>query len=404
MLYASQLYHGAGSYGRCRAFMTYIPTPSHWKLARRYGKIPFRSPVNHVLAEMLSTIFSEEEALLAAAFPARPATVEMIRRSAGATRERADRLLATMDAQGLIGSFGVNHDRKYMLLPIVPGLFELVMWSRRTDARARRFAELYEQYYKRDYFTVKAKGMIKIIPVEKHIDNQIGVLPTDRVSELIDSHTRFSLTACCCRHSADLRGRPCEKPKEVCMAFGPLADFLIDRNLARRADKTEIFEAAHRAAEAGLVHLTDNVAKANFLCSCCSCCCTGLKIINQFNYPWMIAKSHFMTELNSTACEACGKCASRCPTGALGVEKKRLMLDQTRCIGCGVCVSACDRNTALSLVERPRYEPPNETFGQLAADCGLQSIGPMRIVAEHFPGAYRRLRGVVENGLARGLK
>jgi hypothetical protein len=68
-----------------------------------------------------------------------------------------------------------------------------------------------------------------------------------------------------------------------------------------------------------------------------------------------------------------------------------------------VCVSACDKNYALSLVERPSYELPNETIGQLAADCGLQAIGPMRLMAEHFPGAYRRLRTVVEKGLARGL-
>ena len=187
------------------------------------------------------------------------------------------------------------------------------------------------------------------------------------------------------------------------MAFGPLADFLVERNLARPADKTEIFEAAHRAAEAGLVHLTDNVARANFLCSCCSCCCTGLKIINQFNFPWMIAKSHYQTELDSARCEACGKCAIRCPTGALAIEDKQLVLDDQRCIGCGVCVSACDRNTALSLVERSTYELPNESMSQLAADCGLQAIGPMRLVSEHFPGAYRRLRDVVEKGLARGL-
>jgi ferredoxin len=383
--------------------MTYIPTPSHWKLARRYGKIPFRSPVNPVLAEMLSTVFSEEEALLASAFPARPATAETICQCAGADADRAHQLIAAMDSRGLIGSLGVNHDRKYMLLPIVPGLFELVMWSGRKDERTRRFAELYEQYYQRDYFTVKAKGMIKIIPVEKHIDNQIGVLPTDRVSELIDSHTRFSLTTCCCRHSADLRGQPCSKPKEVCMAFGPLADFLVDRNLARTADKTEIIEAAQCAAEAGLVHLTDNISQANFLCSCCECCCTGLKIINKFNYPWMIAKSRYKTDLDTDVCQACGKCAKRCPTGALTFEDKRLLHYDSRCIGCGVCVSACDRNHALSLVERSDYELPNESMSQLAVDCGLQAIGPMRLVAEHFPGAYRRLRNVVEKGLNRGL-
>jgi ferredoxin len=187
------------------------------------------------------------------------------------------------------------------------------------------------------------------------------------------------------------------------MAFGPLADFLVDRNLARTAERSEIVDAAQQAAEAGLVHLTDNVAQANFLCSCCECCCTAMKIINTFNYPWMIAKSRYRIELDADLCQACGKCARRCPTGALIFEDKRLSLYDSRCIGCGVCVSACNRNHVLSLVERPDYELPNESTSQLAADCGLQAIGPMRMMAEHFPGAYRRLRDVVERRLAKGL-
>jgi len=379
-------------------------TASHWKLARRYGKLPFRSPVNTVLAEMLSTVFSEEEAELAATFPVRPATAETISRGARCEVEQAVSLLDAMDSRGVIVAFGANHHRKFMLLPIVPGLYELVMWSGRTDEKTRRFAELYEQYYQADYFSAKPNRVIKIIPTEKHIHSHVGVLPTDRVSELIDSHTRFSLASCCCRHSAELRGKPCIKPKEVCMAFGQFADFLVDRDLARKADKAEIFEVADRAAEAGLVHLTDNVARANFLCSCCSCCCTGMKVITRFNYPWMIAKSHFKIEVDSARCANCGKCASRCPTRAAVWLEKQRVFDDSRCIGCGVCVSACDRHAALKLVERPNYLRPNETVSQLAADCGLQALGPMRLMADRFPGTYRRLRGVVEKGIARGLK
>jgi ferredoxin len=379
-------------------------TAAHWKLARRYGRIPFRSPVNEVLAEMMSTVFSEEEADLAASFPVRPATAATIARAGRTSTEAAERLLAALDGRGVIASYAADGQRRFMLLPIVPGLFEVVMWSRRTDPEARRFAELYERYYTRDYFSAKPNGLIKIIPVEKHIDTQVGVLPTDRVSELIDSHTSFSLTACCCRHAADLRGEPCSKPRETCMAFGSLAEFLVDRGLARKAEKAELFEVAERAAEMGLVHLTDNVARANFLCSCCSCCCTGLKIITRFSYPWMIAKSHFMAAVDRAACEGCGACAGRCPTGALTIVDERVNLDEPSCIGCGLCVSACHLDVALRLVERPRYAPPNTRFGQLAADCGLQAIGPMRMVADRFPGAYQRLRGVVEKGIARGIR
>lgn len=380
-----------------------VVTKAHWNLARRYGRFPFRSPVNEVLAEMLSTVFSEEEADLAAALPVRPATAAAIANARGVSVEDSERILSALDRRGVIGSYAANGIRRYLLLPIVPGLFEVVMWSRRTDPETRRFAELYERYYTRDYFSATPKGVIKIVPVEQHIDHQGGVLPTDRVSELIDSHTSFSLAACCCRHAASLRGQPCSKPSEVCMAFGALSEFLVDRGLARKAEKAELLDAADRAAEAGLVHLTDNVARANFLCSCCSCCCTGLKVITRFSYPWMIAKSHFLAAADPAACEGCGTCTRRCPTGALTVVDQRVRLDDATCIGCGLCVSACDRNQAVRLVERPRYEPPNDRMGQLAADCGLQALGPMRMMAERFPGTYQRLRGVVEKGIARSF-
>jgi ferredoxin len=388
--------------------MSWSITPAHWSLARRYGKVPFRSPVTEELVELLSTIFSEEEAYLGSAFPVRPATSAVIAGRARLATEDADRILAGMDQRGVIGTFQVNGSCRYMLLPIVPGLFELVMWSRRSDQQIRRFAELAESYYNREYFTAKPKGIIKIIAVEKHIENHVGVLASDRVSELIDSHTKFSLTICCCRHSADLRGQPCTRPKEVCMAFGPLSEFLVARGLARRAEKAEMFETAQRAAEAGLVHLGDNVVQANFLCSCCACCCTGLKMITSFSYPWMIAKSHFVAHLEHESCVACGSCARRCPTGALSLEPGQAepltTFDDSRCIGCGVCVSACKSNHALSLVERPQYQRPHASFSQLAADCGLQSIGPMRTVAERFPGAFQQLRKVVEKGLVRSLR
>jgi len=73
-------------------------TASHWKLARRYGKLPFRSPVNDVLAEMLSTVFSEEEAELAATFPVLPVTAESISHGARCEGERALSLLDAMDS------------------------------------------------------------------------------------------------------------------------------------------------------------------------------------------------------------------------------------------------------------------------------------------------------------------
>lgn len=374
-------------------------TVSHWRLAKRYGKRPFMSPVNETLAQLLAVVFSEGEADLVSAFPMFPANASKIARCARVSQGEAERLLAGMDKKGVILSYLLNGERKYSLLAIVPGIFELTMMKGKRDPKSKKFARLFESYFNRDYFRPqenKNLGMAKIIPLEKNIPDHIGVLHTDRVSEVIDSHTSFALSnTCSCRHTRELLGRGCGLPMDVCMAFGLIADYVVDRGLAKRVDKVEMFDAAKRAEKAGLVHLADNVARANFLCSCCACCCGGLRIITEFNFPGIIANSHFIARVDIGKCNDCGKCVRRCPSGALSLYGKKLIFKDWKCIGCGVCISSCDKTYAISLIERPNYQPPHENVRHLAVDLGLQSIGLKKVLDERFPGVYQRLKGAL---------
>ncbi len=372
-------------------------------LARRYGRLPFRFPVNDTLTDLLSHIFSEDEAHLASVFPASPTTIESLTRRARMPRAEVESHLSAMDLRGVIASFHHPKGRKYYLLPLIPGIFELVMWSGAEDEGTLRFAELVEEYYTRDYYAFPAKGVVKVVPMQRHIDSQPGVLSTDRVFELIDSHTSFSLAQCCCRRSAEMRGESCGKPLDVCMAFGQLADYVVERGLARRVDGSEIRDAATLAEEEGLIHLTDNVAQANFLCSCCSCCCTALKVITEFDYPWVVAKSHFMAQVDADQCQSCGACVERCPADALEPGPTHMKVDDQRCIGCGVCVSACPQNSALSLVPRSSYTLPHESMPELAADLGLQAIGVGPRIDSRFPGAVSWLRQKVARHIRRSF-
>lgn len=377
-----------------------IGSDAHWRLAQRYGKKPSLIPINETLVQLLATVFSEEEADFVSTFPMLPANAARIAKRAGISRERAESLLSDMDKRAVIFSYLSKGERKYSLMAVIPGIFELTMMAGKKDAKYEKFARLFESYYTKDYlepYKDKVEGMAKIIPVEKHIPDRTGVLPTDRVSELIYSHKSFALTICSCRHSRELVGRGCGLPKDVCMIFGLLADFVVNRGLARRAEKQEMIDAAKRAEEAGLVHLADNIEQANFLCSCCACCCGALRIITEFNFPRMIANSHFIAQVDLSKCDNCGKCIRRCPSGALSIFNKRLIFKDWKCIGCGLCISSCDKNYALSLAERPDYKPPHESIGHFAVDLGFQSIGMKRILDERFPGVYRRLKGGLSN-------
>ena len=156
--------------------------------------------------------------------------------------------------------------------------------------------------------------------------------------------------------------------------MGVVADLAIQKGLARRATKEEFIEAKQRAAEAGLVNMVDNLQDPLQVCSCCGCCCVGLRLANLYNIPALIANSHFESKVDSTACTACGACVTWCPMYALKVEDDTLKIDYTRCIGCGVCMSKC-KQEALSLRERKGYEPPPDNIVSHAIERYLEFKG-----------------------------
>jgi Pyruvate/2-oxoacid:ferredoxin oxidoreductase delta subunit len=358
----------------------------HWRLAHRYGEPPLSSPVNELLVQMLRAVFSADEAALVACFPVTSATAPQLARRAG----------LSLDRRGSILAYQGRGAHRYAMLPLLPGLFELFMCSGVDDPRRRSFAEAFEAYYDERYYPrAVPPGVVKIIAVEKHIEDQPGVLPSDSVAQLIDAHDEFALAVCSCRHSRDLTGGSCGLPKDVCMVFGPLARFVIQRKLARAATREEMHDAAHRAEEAGLVHLADNVEKANFLCSCCPCCCAGLRTLTQLNRPDVIAASRFIAEVDHDVCNNCGKCARRCPTAALRVFRKQLLFTTHRCIGCGLCVSACKKLEAISLRPREGHQPSRKSWMHFGAEMGLQTFGVHRLLRGPLAGAF----GAVSRGI-----
>lgn len=362
-------------------------TDAHVRLAEKFifKQTLMDVPVPDSLKKLVALAFTEDEAELVLHLTFTNKTAAQIARRAKRPVAEIRPLLESLADRFLITGLKIKGLQTYAFLNFVPGLFEAQMIRSKNEEHNEesrkffiRFASLFSEFYEEIMPWIKKSlagkdfRFTRIIPVEKSLENTGGIIPhsTDSFLETIDRNNSFCLVPCSCRQEKRLIGEGCDKPLEVCSAMGWLADFAIDKGLARRVTKNEYIEAKTMAAEAGLVNMTDNLVNPLQVCSCCSCCCGALRMLRLHNIPTIVAGSRFEACVTDEKCTACGKCAGMCPMGAVIWEKKcpPVKIDYSRCIGCGLCVTACSQEKAMSLRERSDYSPPSKTLLDYYAD------------------------------------
>lgn len=344
------------------------------------------SPPDSVV-QIVAFAFTEEEAMVTNAIGFKPGTAKAIAKRLNRPLHEIEPVLKSLVDKVLIVNIPYKGVMYYSMLPLLPGIYESqILLNRDKDtAYTKEFARLFEEFYNelgeivRPMLDGKEVHMMRIIPIEKSLRAQpelnVIALDTDKYSEMVDRNKSFAQVICPCRTTAELLGHGCDKPKDVCSGMGIVADMAIQKGLARRITKEEFIETKARAAEAGLVNVVDNLQDPLQVCSCCACCCVGLKLTSLHNLPSIMANSHFESALNSEKCNGCGVCVKWCPMSALSVaDDKKLRIDYKRCIGCGVCMGKCSRK-ALLLQERKGYQPPPDNIVSHAIERYLQFKG-----------------------------
>ena len=272
---------------------------------------------------------------------------------------------------------GPPERRRYRLLPIVPGIFE-IMLIRHTpdtlDAWRRRFVELFEALYETGFsldYQRHPTPSIRYLPVGKAIEAHPMALPSDKLEVVLDQFEVFGIGQCQCRLAMEAVGKGCGKPLGNCTVMGRWAERGINLGFLKRVSKKEALEIKREAESHGLVTWMMNVqsTESQCSCSCCGCCCHALRMVNEFNAPGFIAPPHFLPRLDAALCTHCGECATACPMGAIVVDtrQKTYCHLQQRCIGCGLCVLACDRQRALAMEPVPDYRLPYRSWFSLIA-------------------------------------
>jgi len=309
---------------------------------------------------LVEELFTPEEAELAAKMPLNPIPAETFAREiAGGDPKEVECLLETMADKGLVFTHEKGGVRLYSLMVLLPGIFEMQFLKGEVSDRTKKLARLFE-----DYFSVVSQPatggrsrlaafpFARVITVEQEIPAGVEIHPYDRVSEYIAKSDYVAVGICYCRHHGELVGRPCDKPKDVCMAFGPQAKFIAERGFGRLVSKEEALQILDRAEKAGLIHCSSNIGKyIDFICNCCDCHCGIIQSIKNAAVPSMGAVSSFIMSVDEEECMGCGDCVDRCQMDALTLEGDIVVRDAERCIGCGLCISVCPTG-ALRLERR----------------------------------------------------
>ncbi|MGB6065991.1 MAG: 4Fe-4S binding protein [Desulfomonilaceae bacterium] len=362
------------------------------RLADHLKNVGMGYPVKDTLLEILRENLEPSEAEIAIALPTgripfSPVNVDEIMSRVSLPRTELELVLERLVQKGFLYAGPTSAGEKgYALLHVGFGFPQTFFWKGEDTPHARKMALLVAKYFNRQV-TQEAYGsktkQYRYIPVGKAVKPGLqAVFPIQLMERVITDARRVAVAHCPCRISYRLVGKGCDHPTEVCMKFDELADFVVDRGLARELSKEEALDLIRITEEAGLVHFVDNAeGEIKHNCNCCGCACWNVGNIRRRKIPRdAIMATYFMRDTDPDACTGCGECATICPVEAVTMIDDVPVIDREWCIGCGVCATVCPADAVILNVRDDRImERPAATFRELhlrileekkSEDCG----------------------------------
>jgi Na+-translocating ferredoxin:NAD+ oxidoreductase subunit B len=336
---------------------------------------------------ILKHIFSPREAEIAACLSYKSEPIERVFERARHLVESIKILSASLheiEKKGGIERTIKNGKSFYRNVPLVVGMYEFQL-----DHLTQGFLKDFDDYTSDKKFGIEFLStklpQMRTIPIAKSILPLHHVSTFDEVTTLLQqAEPPFSIFECICRKKKALGGEPCRvtNRKETCFAAGSLAQAVLRRGIGREIALDESLSILDENQKQGLVLQPSNTEKAEFICSCCGCCCGMLGMQKHLPVPVDFWASNYYTALNTDACNGCGTCEERCQVGAIRVseKKQKASVDLNRCIGCGLCIPSCPRE-ALFLQKKPEEVRPPQTRDDL-----------YDIIMSHKKGRFAKLR------------
>jgi ferredoxin len=343
------------------------------KLQKHLDKqaIGFPATRSGVELEILKHIFTPKEAEIACCLDYKYEPLETILNRVGHLVDSTKELEESLDRiqkKGGIESKVKNGQMHYCNAPLVVGMYEF-----QSNRLTPEFVDNFNSYTSNKNFGIAFLGtklpQMRTIPISKSIQPQHNVSTFDEAMSLLQqAKAPFAIIECICRKKKSIEGNSCEitDRKETCLAIGSIAEMVLRSGFGREISRDEAQAIIDQNQKEGLVLQPSNTQQAEFICSCCGCCCGMLRTQKLLPKPLDFWSSNFYAAVDKIACDGCGVCAKRCQVGALSVSSKKqpAALDRDRCIGCGLCVPTCPTH-AITLARKPAEVRPPQTREEL---------------------------------------
>ena len=326
-------------------------------------------PASKSRAELriLRHIFTPEEAEIATYLDYRHEPLEVIYPRVRHLVETPEKLKAVLD--GLLRKGGLEAREKggrtcYANTPLVVGMYEL-----QVDRLTPEFISDFKAYTS-DWrfgleFLATELPQMRTIPISKSIQPQHQVARCDEAATLLEqTEGPFVVLDCICRKKKRMAGETCRLTdrRETCLGMGPIAQTVLKGGMGREIRRDEALAIIEANQKEGLILQPSNTERADFICSCCGCCCGILQMHHSLPRPVDFWATNFYARVDPASCNGCGLCSRRCQAQAMAVHlsEQPARVDLNRCLGCGHCIAVCPQE-AIVLQKKPVELHPPET-------------------------------------------